>query len=437
MISPAQRSALSVSLARASPAVIESAFAAIKPQLQNDVWLAQSNRYRKKAVLKIKNVGVGAEKHPSLIKYISASAPLHVADASRYLGRALYCLSINDVHSARHFAYYAELRAAMSLLACAGIGVFNDAHFVVIGRRQLIRIRERGLGTHAFVWLAMEDWAKSLHAARVVGSGIRPANQSLATFVSAAKTGYSISKSLPSWLAILGLDLQTLSEDVLRRNESTYRPTDLVPILGRTTKEIRSFLSAMWTTFEPTALNRFSVIDEQLCRLILENLLGKEQRGLSLRSVRQIFGAIGIPPASNPRLQAVLRRKGNQTRDSEIFRLSKVPPRHEDPRLHCSMICRGALLIRLALAAVTGLIGTSGLSPADVLFLVYTYGRRGGVWSLMPSEIIDLWSDVDQALESVTRLGPSADLYSWLASASREVVILGEFERVAGWGIAD
>jgi hypothetical protein len=66
-----------------------------------------------------------------LAQYIAASSILHCADGWSYLGRAINCLLKGDPHRVVHLAYYAELRAALSLLASEAIGVFSRNNFVI------------------------------------------------------------------------------------------------------------------------------------------------------------------------------------------------------------------------------------------------------------------------------------------------------------------
>ena len=57
---------------------------------------------------------------PKIGEYIASSAPLHLADGWNYLSRAFDAACRGDRGAAYHLSYYAELRAAMSLLATEG-----------------------------------------------------------------------------------------------------------------------------------------------------------------------------------------------------------------------------------------------------------------------------------------------------------------------------
>ena len=73
---------------------------------------------------------VNAIPHQQRIEAIAISAPLHCVDGWSYASRAIASLLAGDGHAARHLAYYAQLRAGLSLLANLGVGIFNRINFV-------------------------------------------------------------------------------------------------------------------------------------------------------------------------------------------------------------------------------------------------------------------------------------------------------------------
>jgi len=60
-----------------------------------------------------------------MISLVAACGPNHCLDGWSYLSRSVSALVARDGHSAKHMAYYAQLRAAMSMLAVSGVGIFN------------------------------------------------------------------------------------------------------------------------------------------------------------------------------------------------------------------------------------------------------------------------------------------------------------------------
>jgi hypothetical protein len=94
--------------------------------------LKPGNRYRVKCTSKYSDdLDANTVSDPNLVAYIAGSGPAHVIDAWSYLGRAIDATLRADTSSAIHFGYYAELRAAMALLACEGVGILNTIHPIV------------------------------------------------------------------------------------------------------------------------------------------------------------------------------------------------------------------------------------------------------------------------------------------------------------------
>ena len=90
----------------------------------------------------------------ALAEYLAIAAPTHCADGWSYLSRAMHSYFTGDSHSARHFAYYAELRAAQSILSAVGCGAFNSWNCVVDVAGQTHELSGK-LPTHHMVWLAL------------------------------------------------------------------------------------------------------------------------------------------------------------------------------------------------------------------------------------------------------------------------------------------
>ena len=134
----------------ASPRPIEEAAASLAGYLKDNRWLGRNNRYVKETVQRLKEDLTGGgvlspvrQKH--LRELIAASAVTHCLDGWAMLGRAAGSTLLGDPHSARHLAYYAELRAACSLLARSGIAVLSGQHLVVDAHGTVMPIQGRRL----------------------------------------------------------------------------------------------------------------------------------------------------------------------------------------------------------------------------------------------------------------------------------------------------
>lgn len=168
-------------LARADPARISLIFPNLVKNWQKQRWLSAKNRYAIKCVERIAadtRVGGPGLRHADLQSYVAASSVIHCMDSWSYLARAIEAELSGDFSGARHLAYYAELRAAMSLLASGGIGVFKNKHVSVKADRRCESIAKSG-GTHEFVWDALEFWARQSFAAQQVLDVIRPGGKPL------------------------------------------------------------------------------------------------------------------------------------------------------------------------------------------------------------------------------------------------------------------
>ena len=109
---------------------MELAFISSKRHLQDNRWIGKTNIYAKNCVKTLyRQTRLRRNpNYPDLSKYIAVSALLHCLDGWSYLGKAIACHSAGDSNSARHMAYYSELRAGVSLMSEEGVGIFNGRH---------------------------------------------------------------------------------------------------------------------------------------------------------------------------------------------------------------------------------------------------------------------------------------------------------------------
>ncbi len=93
-----------------------------------------------------------------MVAYISASGPCHVIDGWSFIGRAIDATLRGDSYAAIHLGYYAELRAAMALLACEGVGILNSRHATIDVKSNTHEFG-KGKGTHKIIWPCIQHWA--------------------------------------------------------------------------------------------------------------------------------------------------------------------------------------------------------------------------------------------------------------------------------------
>src|ERR1022692_1923182 len=157
-------------VARASRGAMEVVLRQLQQYLANNTWLSPTNRYATDTIDRLRSDSAAGSQLVSadLVQYIAASAPVHLLDGWAFLGRAVDASLRGDPDTARHLAYYAELRAAMALLASEGLGVFDKQHFVVESSMPPSMIRSSS-GTHAIVWDLLKAWCVLPKAADLIG----------------------------------------------------------------------------------------------------------------------------------------------------------------------------------------------------------------------------------------------------------------------------
>ena len=258
-------------LRKGSREAIEASVSILKVHFRNSRWVGAANRYRTNTIARLRaDVTAGRTvNHFHLAQYVAASAPLHCADGWAFLGRAVDCHARRDYDSARHFAYYAELRAAFSLLAAEGIGIFERNHFAVEGPRRCVKFA--GF-THQIAWQALEHWADLTRATRLLGSSIQVAGIALQEWLDHFPPSHSLRPVGSRWLKTWGLDLSAFADDRESRNRASYRPTTLAerPVLSVT--ESADFICNLWLLCEPTALSLFERLDRHLLRCAVEEI---------------------------------------------------------------------------------------------------------------------------------------------------------------------
>jgi hypothetical protein len=437
--------------------------------LGNGLWLGNNNRYCNNTIKNleddIKNSRIN---DTELVEYIAASAPLHCADGWSYLGRALQSHMRSDCDSARHLAYYAELRAAMSLLATQGIGIFNSHHFVVDnqGKCHLINKQKNNsqryshIGTHAIAWLALQEWAK--RSGDLLADIISIKNIPLRDWlVELGQTGLSSSGNImpitQDWFKKWGVDLSVLTNDRDERNNASYRPTRLIKSVPLNVLQSSSFVRDLWTLYQPAGSSVFENLDRHLLRLSLELLYQSSGKNISLNPglyanrIRKVMDSLGITSdSSEGELLTNFLIRRNSPLNPQIIEEASVPVPQpsagvtlDKSRHHLQVISRATLLLRVASASCSRLMHDASLNACeDLEFWWRNLGEERGLWqtSNEPEENLDeLWADIEVALQSVQQWEQSnpnvASYGKWQQDCSQSLFTLGGCELIALWGL--
>jgi hypothetical protein len=436
---------------RASVQALEQTFASLFNPPRRRSWLVNSNRYLVDCVGRIEaDKRANAVVQADLGQYIAASAPLHCADGWTLLGRALGSHLRGDRDTARHLAYYAELRAAVSLLASAGLGIFDKDHFVLDASGSVLQFPGRK-GTHVATWEILTYWAGLPVAGDLLTGIVSAGGRTLRQWLDAFSAGVTGALVATDWLRGWGLDLKRLSEDRDARNDSSYRPTRLSRRRSWDVVRAADFAAGLWTICEPAPPSGFEALDRHLVRLSLgtvQNALAaarwrrsrREREQFRLRVTQAVAGLAPAGLSEDEWVQFLTRQA--QPDDPVPMLAARRQDPADHPRHHLQLMSRALLLLRVATGASSRLLRVSSVGRDRIHFWWGSLGRDMGLWEPggEPDDCSDLWADVGAAVDEV---------HSWVADGAvqkssqsllnehpRALSLLGEGERVALWGLS-
>ena len=448
-----QRTGLSASakavLRHGSHAAILSRFAGLTPTLQSGRWLPKTNRYATDTAAKVKHL-LKANKsvkrrEGELVAYVAVSGPLHCSDGWSYLGRAIAALIVGDANAARHLAYYAELRAAMSIMATEGVGIFNDRHIVVDEASRCTHVPQAS-PTHRFTWACIKHWAALPRARQPLMDMVRPGSTAIGDWLDQFISGHRTTVAA-RWLSYWGLDLRSFAEDRDARNEASYRPSALRQRSLTSISERSEFIDSLWSLCEPTQPSRFETLDRYILRDTIRqiytinttNAWNSDLDDFRRRCLRMI-NAVAPSGLSEDNWLSFLTGEVLPNRPLVLTEADDRTATVSHPRHHLKVIARAALLLRLATGASANLLA-HGKASSDVLrFWWEALGRDSGLWRSAgpPDDLTDLWVDVEEALtvnrEWVAETSDSS-VGSWIASRAAALQTLGSCERIGLWGL--
>lgn len=423
---------------------VENTIAGLKSFIKKSMWIGKTNRYAKDVVNRLgTDHPLNPDRRRNLAQYISASAVLHSNDGWSYLGRSIACLLSGDAHRALHFAYYAELRAAMSILAATGVGVFNHDHFVVTRANTTAKLASRN-GTHVLAWDALAFWCEQPASSALFAKLIRPAGRGLDEWFDGRGGIAALAPQARRWLTQWGLDLRNASLDRTARNESSYRPDGLPQVWTLNSEAALKFVLELWALLEPSTGSPFDNLDRHILRFAIEkHIQGRVGHNpVTANPAKQNFvnGVVAdqdFSPAATKLWADFLQRQSIPT-DPGIFTMAQVAPNGTASDAF-SVTARATLLLRIATGSAQNLLQQAGYSAADLSFWWLSVGEARGLWDagFAPTDLTDLWDDISQTLSDLSRGTPPA------ARSANEILketgdrfnILCSYERVGLWSV--
>ena len=416
-----------------SPQAIEGRLRAIRARMRRwDRWLTRHHPYNQDVLGALQlSFQQGDVDGPKMGEYIASSAPLHLADGWNYLSRAFDATCRGDRGGAYHLSYYAELRAAMSLLATEGIGIFNSRHIALDNNLAPTEFRQR---THDATWDALSAWSRETGRAVRLLQAISIESKSLSSWLTSVGVVSPAQQLIAEkWLNAWSVDLSVLSDDSMRRNEMSYRPTRIKvpkppPVNSRA--ELADPIFAFWTELAPDVSGAKAGIDLSLLRQALvlvvnEGLCNYGTFEEALESIRQDMTDFTYTTLRDGRSAAAV-----------IFREAEITDFQGKPAT--PILARSLLMLRLASASTASLIKAAGISKDDLAFWWAPFGSDMGMWE-DPDDyeaFADLWDDVsgahDEANQSLDRIRGTESVKS-VSSILTKQMPLTQYSRALFW----
>lgn len=436
---------------------LAAAFARLPTHWQQNKWLHKNNRYSKQCVPRLtadfKPGSVIRHKH--LAEYVAASTIIHCLDGWAYLGRALHAQLVGDHDCARHLAYYAELRAAMGLLATQGIGVFSNEHVAILNNQKCVQFpplrdakdptRVRGTKTHQFVWEALEEWSTSPSSTAVIMDLVTAGGSPLQDWLNHFGMVPALTNRLTkNWLTDWGVDIARLADDQKARNLSSYRPTSISTCRPPNPDMVLKCISGMWRQCEPSADNPFARLDRSLVKVSLEKAF-RAAFNKSAKQAKKQYGIRieGVLQGLQPKIVAGLDWKkfliATHFEPLHVLTQAASSVGPEDPQHSLQVASRALLLLRLASGAGQKLLKSLPANSTNHLsFWISEVGSDRALWkpNQQPAALTDLWSDAEVALNEIHVNLNQVDSFNTLwRKFANSAEMLASWERVGLWGL--
>ena len=378
---------------------------------------------------------------PQQIKEVlAATGPNHCLDGWTFFSRSLSALLSGDTHTARHLSYYAQLRAALSILNLNGVGIFNGINFAVDSTGNLHHIGsgnpdDRWPGTHQAAWDALRGWADNIGTAREFLTAIKFRNVSLQDCLEdvwpSATGGPLVSRIIEDW----GVDLRRSAEEHESRNISSYCAHAFNEAESQLSTRL-SLVESIWRSLEPDGGGGFPSLDRHLLRKFLELMKAE----LSEAVPPNIFWDSAYRRL-NPRIKGFVSQKFVERNEDSSDLLVFIHADGGQPGDVHAMVSRALLLLRSATALVRSafLDAQFDMSADNIQLWFKTVGIDRGFWSAHqpPEEYGELWDEVSYAVSALEQYVSNVvgDQLNFADEIRDQFAFLSQVERACIWGI--
>lgn len=438
-------------LKRSSSSAIVDHSKWVKRYLKRGCWLAKNNVYRKdpiRRICKYQNPTNSRDiKH--LGEYIATSAPIHLFDGWKYLGQALHAHVLGHNGLAIHLAYYAELRATISLLATQGIGIFDNQHYVVEDLKKIhctSNSNQRGKGTHVATWLYFEWWVNQTTSSRLFSDMIKVRSEPLDSWIGSMPVSKSWNPVARELMLQFGLDLKHMYNDRHDRNAASYRPS-FAQINNTTTLAERiQFLLELVRGMERSGEG--FVLDDFILRTALKNAYSSVKGRLPIddphdyaSEISRVVALMSTSDESEAHLYNFLSPAHNEEEDPMFIREASQIGTQNHPRKQFQVLSRAVLLLRVATGSVRHFLYESDITFGDFEFWWKAVGVDIGLWgkAFDVEQVSDSWVDVSEALYDIEKwlLSGGEVARDFYEACSRQIQEATNLGRIAILGLCE
>ena len=277
----------------------------------------------------------------------------HLMEAWQYLGAAIRSVLCNAGDNAVHFAYYAQLRAALSIFAGSGIRLrLGDNYYLdSVGGRHSFKLKS-GDRTHEAVWAVWKEWVKTPYAQQLLSSNVSIISGVALSDLMLVPTSPGV--LLTNW----GYDLARGHEDHDARIKASYhgKARQPSPIMSEASVEL---VRRVWSLLMESGGG--VVFDASLVRYFVEKYLTELEedskasggaavdRGLELsRIVSSTSSRKGVPAST---LDAAFQAEV----DLSLFDVALSSDTAAE-----NVVCRALFLVRVGTMALAGNLENHG-----------------------------------------------------------------------------
>ena len=349
-----------------------------------------------------------------LAEYIACSIIMHLSDGWVFLARAIEAMKSGDKNTAVHLGYYAELRAAMSLLASEGVGIFLNRHVAIGPVFQTADFT--GPGTHQVTWDLLKSWGDDSTRVTTLLSSVNIEGRTIAEWLDEVGLSSSVQHLVArKWLESWSLDLEVFPIDKNLRNHVSYRPSRMISSRVTKTHIPRDVIEPVlktWNALEPASAAGGAVIDRALLFHALS--LAHNQSPVNSAGWGQLIDRLQY--TASPSLQDQLRNPS-----ANRYTLLDWANNIADPPSAQSIIARAVLLLRIANGTCANRLANAQITKEDLSIWWTEFGQDGGLWSkdMGLDSFADLWGEVETAISDIENVVDSTSSPNTVADANR------------------